>query len=89
MLEPELADTVKAAIAELTGGTDGSPRGGDLRRLLVSMTPEYGELGPVLVRPRGHFTTAHELPTDYQKLWGDRGSPLHGGRECNARLGRR
>jgi hypothetical protein len=61
VLEPELADTVKAAVAELTG-EEISLRGTDLRRLLVSMTPEHGELGPVLVRPRDHFTTAAELP---------------------------
>jgi len=62
VLEPELVDTVKAAVAELTGETDGSLRGTDLRRLLVSMTPEHGELGSVLVRPRDHFTTPADLP---------------------------
>jgi len=62
VLEPDLLDAVKDAIAELTGTVDGSLRRHDLRRLLVSMTPEHGELGPVLVRPRDHFTTAAELP---------------------------
>jgi hypothetical protein len=61
VLEPELADAVMAAVAELTG-EETSLRGTDLRRLLVSMTPEHRELGPVLVRPHGHFTTAAELP---------------------------
>jgi hypothetical protein len=59
VLDPELADAVKAAVAELTGNDDRKP---DLRRLLASMTPEHGELGPVLVRPRNHFTTSAELP---------------------------
>ena len=52
---------MKATVTELTGDSDASPRGADLRRLLVSMTLEHGELGPVLVRPHDHFTTAAEL----------------------------
>jgi hypothetical protein len=38
VFEPELADTVKAAVAELIGEDGGSLRGTDLRRLLVSIT---------------------------------------------------
>lgn len=55
VIEPTRLDQVKAALAEITG-SEGRP---DLRGLVV----HHGELGPMLVRPKDHFTTAADLPT--------------------------
>ncbi len=44
-----------AAVEGLTGKAGGLTVRG-YRNLLVSMTPEHGELGRVLVRPRDQFT---------------------------------
>lgn len=54
---PERTAEVKAAIEEITGGK--TSRYSALRDLVV----EHGELGPLLVRPKDHFTSEAELPS--------------------------
>lgn len=49
-------DQVNAAIAEITDSDHGRR---SLRRIVV----EHGELGPMLARPKDHFTRAAQLPT--------------------------
>ena len=61
VIEPELLEQVHAAVEELTGEHDRGGRATDYRQLMVTMTPEHGELGPMLVRPRDHFTSADDL----------------------------
>ena len=63
VIEPELLERVHAAVESLTGEADRGARAPDYRQLLVSMTPEHGELGRMLVRPRDRFTTAAQLPS--------------------------
>lgn len=48
-------DQVNAAIAEITDNRTGR----NLRRIVVN----HGELGPMLARPKDHFTRAAQLPT--------------------------
>jgi hypothetical protein len=48
-------DQVNAAIAETTGDRSGR----SLRRIVMA----HGELGPMLARPKDHFTTPAQLPT--------------------------
>lgn len=54
VIEPTRLEQVKAAITEIT-----DPGNRDIRGLIV----EHGELGPMLARPRDHFTTPNELPS--------------------------
>ncbi|GEL19352.1 hypothetical protein [Pseudonocardia asaccharolytica] len=63
VIEPELLERVHGAVEELTGQADRGARAPDYRKLVVSMTREHGELGPLLVRPLDRFTTAAQLPT--------------------------
>jgi hypothetical protein len=61
VIEPDLLDQVHTAVEELTGDHDRGGRATDYRRLMVQMTREHGELGPMLVRPRDAFTSADDL----------------------------
>lgn len=55
IIEPELLERVHAAVKELTGVEDRGARAVDYRKLLVDMTKDHGELGPMLVHPRHDF----------------------------------
>lgn len=61
VIEPELLEQVHDAVEALTGESDRGGRATDYRQLMVQMTPEHGELGPMLVRPRDNFTSADDL----------------------------
>jgi hypothetical protein len=61
VIAPELLENVHEAVRALTGKEDRGAREPDYRALLVQMTAEHGELGPLLVRPRDHFTGPDEL----------------------------
>jgi len=61
VIEPDLLEQVHAAVEALTGASDRGGRATDYRQLMVTMTPEHGELGPMLVRPRDRFTGADDL----------------------------
>lgn len=61
VIEPELLEQVHDAVEALTGESDRGGRATDYRQLMVQMTPEHGELGPMLVRPRDRFTSADDL----------------------------
>lgn len=60
-LDDALLERVHAAAEELTGRADRGARAPDYRHLIVSMTAEHGELGPMLVRPRDRFTGPKDL----------------------------
>ena len=64
VIEPELLERVHEAVRDLTGQEDRGAREPDYRELLVQMTAEHGELGPLLVRPRDHFTGPSDLPSN-------------------------
>ncbi|GGM75578.1 hypothetical protein GCM10012275_52840 [Longimycelium tulufanense] len=61
VIEPELLEQVHSAVEALTGKADRGARAPDYRQLLVQMTPEHGELGRMLVRPRDRFTGPDDL----------------------------
>lgn len=61
VIAPELLEQVHTAVEQLTGTSDRGGRAPDYRDLLVQMTPEHGELGPLLVRPRDRFTAQADL----------------------------
>jgi len=61
VIAPELLEQVHTAVEQLTGQADRGGRAPDYRDLLVQMTPEHGELGPLLVRPRDRFTAQADL----------------------------
>lgn len=61
VIDEDRLEQVHAAVAELTGQADRGGRAPDYRDLIVQMTPEHGELGPMLVRPRQHFTGPEDL----------------------------
>ncbi|MDT0302909.1 VG15 protein [Streptomonospora wellingtoniae] len=61
VIDPDLLDRVHASVEELTGESDRGGRATDYRQLMVRMTREHGELGPMLVRPRDNFTSADDL----------------------------
>lgn len=64
VIDPDTLEAVHAAVAELTGRTDRGARTPDYRELLIGrMTPEHGELGPMLAHPRHRFRSKFELPT--------------------------
>lgn len=52
---------VHTAVQELLGTSDSGARSPDYRQLVVDMTAVHGELGPLLVRPRDHFTGPGEI----------------------------
>lgn len=54
--DDNLLERTHAAVKELTGQFDPGARTPDYRQLIVDMTAEHGELGPLLVRPRDQFT---------------------------------
>lgn len=54
-------ERVHAAVQELTGRSDRGARDPDYSQLIVEMTAEHGELGPLLVRPRDGFTGPDDL----------------------------
>lgn len=62
VVEPALLEQVHNAVKQLTGEADRGGRAPDYRKLMVQMTPDHGELGPLLVRPRDKFTSAADLP---------------------------
>lgn len=62
VIEPELLEQVHAAVFELTGQVDRGARAIDYRELLGRMTPEHGEVGPMLVHPRHRFRKKYALP---------------------------
>lgn len=61
MLDDNVLERVHAAVADLTGTSDRGGRAPDYRQLIVEMTAEHGELGPLLVRPSDHFTGPSDL----------------------------
>ncbi len=64
VIDPESLAAVHAAVAELTGRSDAGARAPDYRELLIRrMTPDHGELGPMLVHPRHRFRKKYQLPT--------------------------
>lgn len=64
IIEPDLLEQVHGAVLALTGKQDRGAREPDYRDLLVQMTAEHGELGPLLVRPRDYFTGPDEVATN-------------------------
>lgn len=64
VIAPELLENVHEAVHALTGKEDRGAREPDYRQLMVQMTAEHGELGPLLVRPRDNFTGLDQLSTD-------------------------
>lgn len=64
VIAPDLLEQVHDAVFALTGESDRGARAPDYRALMVQMTAEHGELGPLLVRPRDHFTGPEALPAD-------------------------
>jgi hypothetical protein len=61
VIEPDLLERVHDAVQELTGVTDRGGREPDYRKIVIEMTQEHGELGPMLARPLDHFTTEGDL----------------------------
>lgn len=61
VIAPDLLEQVHAAVEALTGRKDRGARAPDYRDLMVSMTPEHGEVGTLLVRPRDRFTGPGDL----------------------------
>ena len=61
VIAPELLEQVHSAVRALTGESDRGARAPDYRQLMTRMTPEHGELGPMLVRPRDKFTGPKDL----------------------------
>lgn len=51
-----LLERVHAAVRELTGEDDRGARNPDYRQILVEISAEHGELGPLLVRPGDRYT---------------------------------
>lgn len=63
VIEPDLLEQVHEAVQALTGQADRGARAPDYRQLMVQMTPQHGELGTLLVRPRDRFTGPGDLAT--------------------------
>lgn len=63
IIEPDLLEQVHTAVEELTGQADRGARAPDYRQLMVQMTPQHGEIGTLLVRPRDRFTGPGDLAT--------------------------
>lgn len=63
VIDPDLLEQVHTAVEELTGRADRGARAPDYRQLMVRMTPQHGEIGPLLVRPRDRFTGPGDLAT--------------------------
>lgn len=63
VIDPDLLEQVHAAVEELTGQADRGARAPDYRQLMVQMTPQHGEIGTLLVRPRDRFTGPGDLAT--------------------------
>jgi hypothetical protein len=61
VIAPDLLERVHDAVQELTGTTDRGGREPDYRKIVLEMTQEHGELGPMLARPLDHFTTEGDL----------------------------
>ncbi|MGW4487865.1 hypothetical protein ACWEOE_28955 [Amycolatopsis sp. NPDC004368] len=61
VIEPELLEKVHNAVHQLTGAADRGGRAPDYRKIIVEMTHEHGELGPMLARPLDHFTSEGDL----------------------------
>lgn len=61
VIAPDLLEQVHDAVDQLTGQADRGARSPDYRKLIVEMTPEHGELGPMLVRPLDRFTGPDDL----------------------------
>lgn len=61
VIAPDLLERVHGAVQELTGTTDRGAREPDYRKIVLQMTQEHGELGPMLARPLDHFTTEGDL----------------------------
>ena len=63
VIERDLLEQVHAAVEDLTGQADRGARAPDYRQLMVQMTPQHGEVGTLLVRPRDRFTGPGDLAT--------------------------
>ncbi len=63
VIDPQLLSQVHAAVRALTGTSDSGARAPDYRQLMIEMTQEHGEMGPLLARPRDRFTGPADLPT--------------------------
>jgi hypothetical protein len=61
VIEADLLERAHTAVQELTGATDRGGREPDYRKIVLQMTQEHGELGPMLARPLDHFTTEGDL----------------------------
>lgn len=63
VIAPDLLEQVHGAVQTLTGKADRGARAPDYRHLVVQMTRDHGELGPLLVRPNNRFTGPEDLPS--------------------------
>jgi hypothetical protein len=61
VIDEDLLERVHGAVQDLMGTTDRGGREPDYRKIVLQMTQEHGELGPMLARPLDHFTTEGDL----------------------------
>ncbi len=61
VIDEELLGRAHDAVQELTGQADAGGREPDYRKIVLQMTREHGEVGPMLARPLDHFTTEAAL----------------------------